>query len=121
MGTSVSPWLEDREDLAEELEEARDKAEAAEARAVAVEAAAAVAAAGAKAKVAAQRGEEQAAVLTALGMVRPSTPFTIHYCSPCIGTLCAVSHATINDVAVHCAVRTLILIPILDPIPNPKP
>ena len=64
----VAEALEDREDLAEELEEARDKAEDAEARAIEAEAAAEKARSDARGEVAAERDEEQRAVLAALGL-----------------------------------------------------
>ena len=64
----VAEALADREDLAEELEEARDKAEAAEARATEAEKAAEKARSEARSEVAAQRDEEQQAVLAALGL-----------------------------------------------------
>jgi hypothetical protein len=64
----VAEALEDREEMADELDEAIARAEAAEARAEAAEAAAAAATKEARDSVKAQRVEEQEAVLSALGL-----------------------------------------------------
>ena len=64
----VAEALEDRDDMAEELEEAEAARDAAVARAEKAEKALAEARAEARAEVATQREEEQAAVLSALGL-----------------------------------------------------
>ena len=64
----VAEALEDREEMADELDEAIARADAAEARAAAAEAAAAAATKEARDSVKEQRAEEQEAVLSALGL-----------------------------------------------------